>query len=81
MYLYKVKVEDTEFRYDVFSEFAIIAESEEKVIQIVQKEGSYDEDVPDYLDASKLKIERVADVSNIKSGYENCIISYNYINS
>lgn len=81
MHLYKVKVEDTEFRYDVFSEFAIIAESEEKVIQIVQKEGSYDDEVPEYLDISKLKIEMVADVSNIKSGYENCIISSNYINS
>lgn len=29
MFLYKVKVKDTEFKYDVFSEFAIIAESEE----------------------------------------------------
>lgn len=81
MFLYKVKVEDAEFRYDAFSEFAIIAESEEKVIEIVQKEGTYDEKVPEYLDVSKLKIEKVADANNIKPEYKNCIISCNYINS
>lgn len=53
MFLYKVKVEDAEFKYDVFSEFSVIAESEEKVV----------------------------DVSNVKSGYENSIISCNYINA
>jgi len=81
MFLYKVKVEDAEFRYDVFSEFAIIAESEEKVIEIVQKEGTYGDEVPEYLNVSKLKIEKVADVINVKPEYEDCIISCNYINS
>lgn len=81
MFLYKVKVEDTEFKYDVYSEFAVIAGSEEKVIEIIQKEGNYDGEVPEYLDVSKLKIEKVADVINVKPEYEDCIISCNYINS
>ena len=81
MFLYRVKVEDAEFKYDVYSEFAVSGESEEKVIEIIQKEGNYDGEVPEYLDVSKLKIEKVADVSNVKSGYENCIVSCNYINS
>lgn len=81
MFLYKVKVEDAEFKYDVYSEFAVIAESEEKVIEIIQKEGNYDGEVPDYLDVSKLKIEKVADLTSVKYGYENCIVSCNYINS
>lgn len=82
MFLYKVKVEDAEFKYDVFSEFSVIAESEEKVVEIVQERGgaNYGE-IPEYLEVSKLKIEKVADVSNVKSGYENSIISCNYINA
>lgn len=81
MFLYKVKVENAEFKYDVYSEFAVIAESEEKVIKIIQKKGNYDGEVPDYLDVSKLKIEKISDVINVKPEYENCIISCNYINS
>lgn len=81
MFLYKVKVKDTEFKYDVFSEFAVIAESEEKVVEIVQDRGSDYGEVTEYLDVSKLDIEKVADVSNIESGYENSIISCNYINA
>lgn len=81
MFLYKVKVKDTEFKYDVFSEFAVIAESEEKVVEIVQDRGADYGEVPEYLDVSKLDIENVADVSNIESGYENSIISCNYINA
>lgn len=81
MFLYKVKVKDTEFKYDVFSEFAVIAESEEKVVEIVQDRGSDFGEVPEYLDVSKLDIEKVADVLNIESRYENSIISCNYINA
>lgn len=81
MFLYKVKVKDTEFKYDVFSEFAIIAESEEKVVEIVQDRGSNCGDIPEYLDVSKLDIEKVADVSNIESRYKNSIISCNYISA
>lgn len=40
MFLYKIKVEDTEFKYDVYSEFAVIAESEERAIEIVQEMGA-----------------------------------------
>lgn len=81
MFLYKVKVKDTEFKYDVFSEFAVIADSEEKVVKIVQSRGSNYDEVPEYLDVSKLDIKKIADVSNIESGYENSIISCNYINA
>ncbi len=81
MFLYKIKVEDTEFKYDVYSEFAVIAESEEKAIEIVQERGANYDEIPEYLDVSKLKIEKVSDVSNVKSGYENSIISCNYINA
>lgn len=81
MFLYKVKVEDAEFKYDVFSEFSVIAESEEKVVEIVQERGTNYGEISEYLEVSKLKIEKVADVSNVKSGYENSIISCNYINA
>lgn len=81
MFLYKIKVEDTEFKYDVYSEFAVIAESEEKAIEIVQERGANYDEIPEYLEVSKLKIEKVADVSNVKSRYENSIISCNYINA
>lgn len=81
MFLYKVKVKDTEFKYDVFSEFAVIADSEEKVVEIVQSRGSDYGEVPEYLDVSKLDIKKIADISNIESGYKNSIISCNYINA
>lgn len=81
MYLYKINVENTEFCYEVFTDFAIVAESEDMAIKLAQERGEYNNGWHDYLDVSKLKIEKVAEVANIKTGYENCIISCNYINS
>ena len=50
MFLYKVKVEDAEFKYDAFSEFSVIAESEEKVVEIVQERGANYGEIPEYLE-------------------------------
>jgi hypothetical protein len=79
MDLYKVLVDGAEFLNYAYQEFTVIAMCRQNAIEIVYRfvSGKID-NIPDYLEKEKLKVEYIGTMSNVKIGYENEVISYVY---
>lgn len=69
--LYKISIEDASFYHDICTDFIVISESEEIARTVV------DEHIKDRF-KDKVRIEKIADVTNVPSDKINSIIAYSY---
>lgn len=78
MNLYNIHVDGSEFSYDCYSNFTVIAETEQAAIDIVYNFTRKDGEVLDYI-KNKLIVKYVGSMSLVEDEYVNNVVSYNYI--